>query len=94
MPQSHRWHAEVDYERRGLSITAFFPFRLFGVLFRLLRLQVSNHIGSAQLTEDSLWVFVRIALTYLSVNVPAGTDCRLEDLKTVSPYTLTGALAS
>ncbi len=70
------------------------PCRLFGVLFRLLRLQVSNHIGSAQLTEDSLWVFVRIALTYLSVNVPAGTDCRLEDLKTVSPYTLTGALAS
>ncbi len=51
------------------------PCRLFGVLFRLLRLQVSNHIGSAQLTEDSLWVFVRIALTYLSVNVPAGTDC-------------------
>uniref|UniRef100_A0A5K3FBE1 SpoU_methylase domain-containing protein n=1 Tax=Mesocestoides corti TaxID=53468 RepID=A0A5K3FBE1_MESCO len=54
--------------------------RLFGVLFRLLSLQVSSRIGSAQLTEDSLWVFVRLTLTYFSSNNPNGhlEDCEVE----------------
>ncbi|VDD75762.1 unnamed protein product, partial [Mesocestoides corti] len=53
---------------------------LFGVLFRLLSLQVSSRIGSAQLTEDSLWVFVRLTLTYFSSNNPNGhlEDCEVE----------------
>ena len=55
------------------------PCRLLGVLFRLLRMQVITRVGSAQLTEDMLWVFVRLTLTYFSFN-NFGADGRLEDL--------------
>ncbi|KAL5963743.1 Exportin-4 [Taenia solium] len=50
---------------------------LFGTLFRLLRMQVSSRVGSAQLTEDTLWVFVRLTLTYFSCNHFAGPEGHL-----------------
>ncbi|VDM32657.1 unnamed protein product [Hydatigera taeniaeformis] len=52
--------------------------RIFGTLFRLLRMQVSSRIGSAQLTEDTLWVFVRLTLTYFSYNHFAGPEGNLD----------------
>ncbi|KAL5106931.1 Exportin-4 [Taenia crassiceps] len=52
--------------------------RLFGTLFRLLRMQVSSRVGSAQLTEDTLWVFVRLTLTYFSCNHFAGPEGHLD----------------
>uniref|UniRef100_A0A158R7H6 Mon2_C domain-containing protein n=1 Tax=Taenia asiatica TaxID=60517 RepID=A0A158R7H6_TAEAS len=52
--------------------------RLFGTLFRLLRMQVSSRVGSAQLTEDTLWVFVRLTLTYFSSNHFAGPEGHLD----------------
>ncbi|KAH9278204.1 Exportin-4 [Echinococcus granulosus] len=52
--------------------------RIFGTLFRLLRMQVSSRVGSAQLTEDTLWVFVRLTLTYFSRNHLAGPEGHLD----------------
>ncbi|KAF5399926.1 Exportin-4 [Paragonimus heterotremus] len=43
--------------------------RLIGSLYRLLWLQTSLNLGSAQLLEDNLWLLTRVATTYLCRNV-------------------------
>uniref|UniRef100_A0A0X3PCL1 Exportin-4 n=2 Tax=Schistocephalus solidus TaxID=70667 RepID=A0A0X3PCL1_SCHSO len=61
--------------------------RLFSVLFRLFRLQVSSRVGSAQLTEDTFWLMSRLAITYLAnsqVEDFSGTQADTPSLPTLS----------
>lgn len=70
-----------------LGLVIPFPLlpRLFGTLFRLLRMLASSRVGSAQLTEDTLWVFVRLTLTYFSCDHFAGPEGHLDPVSRNTP---------
>ncbi|VDL93651.1 unnamed protein product [Schistocephalus solidus] len=84
MMRSGIWSAgDKEYNDNDVAICK----RLFFVLFRLFRLQVSSRVGSAQLTEDTFWLMSRLAITYLAnsqVEDFSGTQADTPSLPTLS----------